>query len=307
VSESVDPPTTADRSLLRAFRAWGGDAVDRSWARFSPGWRERLGEAWPAASRATPEAAWDELRRDHAASSRPDPARVHPSWFVRALKTESPAVRRAVAAHAPGPIGEALRRGLGLSAADLAPDRPADPEALRWTLAFWTERLVGDVASRPDDPPVVVALARLAPRDLARLVKVTGLAKLAFLPAAEGGEGWMSTVDRVRLGYLRRHVGRADPRLVAAARSDLGALGPDPKRRRARLGLVTFGRLLAMAEPHRARWAVQHVPYPVARQMRALDTPPLGRRALASWEAWVLEAAWARLLREGWLSGGPPS
>ncbi len=304
--EAADPPSTADRALARALRAWGGDELDRTAARFAPAWRERLAPARLAAGKLTPEAAWDGLRRDHDSSSRPDPTRVHPSWFVRALRGESPAVRRAVAAHARGPLREALRLGPDAP----TPGPPADPEAVRWALALWSERLVGDVTDRLDDPPVIVALTHLSPRDLTRLARVTGLAKHAFAIEGPGvaldDESWVRTTsaDRVRLGYFRRHIGRADPRLARLARLDLQVIGDDRRRGHSRVGLLTFGRLLAAAEPHRARWAIQHLPYPIAKLMRVKDAPDLPARALVAWEDWVLEAAWARLLTEGRLAGG---
>jgi len=306
--EAADSPSTADRALLRSLRAWGGDDVDRAWARLAPAWRDRLTGSRPLSLRESVEDAWDALRSDQAASTGPDIARVHPSWFVRALKCESPAVRLAVAANAPEPIREHLRIGLGLDPGSFAAASPADPEALRWALALWSERLVGDVAERPDDPPVVVALSRLSHRDLARLVKVAGLAKHAFAiqdagpSPADEGRARFSPLDRVRLGYFRRHIRQADRRLVRLARLDLEVIGEDRRRGHARLGLVTFGRLLASAEPHRARWAIQHIPYPVARLMRTRGTTRLSPRTLAAWENWVLEAAWARLLSEGRLS-----
>ena len=73
----------------------------------------------------------------------------------------------------------------------------------------------------------------------------------------------------------------ADSRLVPAARQDLGVIGADRRRGHSRLGLLTFGRLLDAAEPHRARWAMQHLPYPVVQLMREKTEPPLSPRALA--------------------------
>ena len=240
LSEPERPLSTADGSLLRAFRAWGGPDFDRASARFNETWRDRLRPAWASALKWKPDVAWSWLRRDHEAASRPDPSRVHPTWFVRALKAESPAIQRAVAAHSPPALREALQRGLGLDSHDLDTDHPPDPEALGWALALWTERLVGDVPDRDDDPPVVVAMTRLNARELGRLIKVCGLAKHAF--AIEGNRptefdesiARFSTLDRVRLGYFRRHIGVADPRLVPIARRDLQAIegesstGPRP-------------------------------------------------------------------------------
>jgi len=307
----ADSPTIADRTLILALRAWGGDELERTRGRFSGPLRERVAAGWAGSRKATPELAWDELRRDHQASIRPDPARVHRSWYVRALQDESPAVVRAVAANARASIAGAVRGGLGLAEGDIATDHPADPEAVRWALALYAERMIGDVPGRGDDPPVVVALSRFSPGDLALLARTTGLVKLAF--AIEGTRPTpedealvrLTAGDRVGLGYFRRHIGEADARLVPAARLDLAAIDGDRRRGLGRLGLVTFGRLLAAAEPHRARWAVQHLPYPIARLTRVKWPSPLPRRPRTAWESWVFEAAWARLLAEQRLRGGP--
>jgi hypothetical protein len=308
--EFEKPPSTADGALLLAFRAWGGSDFDRASARFSKAWRDRLRPAWASATKQKPDVAWAELRREHEGSSRADPSRVHPTWFIRALQSESPAIQRAIVANSPGRLGESLRRGLGLNPEDLATDRPADPEALGWALTLWTERLVGDVPDRDDDPPVVVAMTRLNPRELIRLVKVCGLVKHAFAIEGNGPTEFdeaiarFSALDRVRVGYFRRHIGVADPRLVPLARLDLRAIEGDRRQAHARVGLVTIGRLLESVEPHRARWALQHIPYPIARRMRPREATALSPKALQTWESWVMEAAWARLLAEGRLSGG---
>jgi hypothetical protein len=79
------------------------------------------------------------------------------------------------------------------------------------------------------------------------------------------------------------------------------------RRHKARIGLVTFARLLADAEPFRLRWALQHWPYPIAKLVRSL-MPPTGRRStsLLDWESLVLKTAWDRLNVEGRLSLDPP-
>jgi hypothetical protein len=312
VAESEQSPSPADRALLLAFRAWGGKEFARSSGRFSTGWRDLLRSAWPRAKKSSPTDAWSQLRVAHEVSSRPDPSRVHPTWFLRALKSESPAVRLAVIANAAPSLRRTLLRGLKVDERDLRPDHAPDPEALGWALALWSERLVGDVPDRVDDPPVVVALTRMAPIDLARLIKVCGVVKHAFAIAGNGPSGAdeslarFTAIDRVRLGFFRRHIGEADPRLVPLARHDLGAIAGDRRRGHGRVGLLTFGRLLAFVDPHRARWAIQHVPYPVAQRMRVKDEPTIPLKALRAWESWVLEAAWARLLGEGRLTAGRP-
>src|SRR4051794_6875987 len=110
----------------------------------------------------SPGNAREALRLDHEGSARPDLDRIHLSWLLRAYLAESPAVRGAISAHAPPPVGALIQRGLGrdLPVPDREPDpgprRAADPEAVSWALTLWTERLVGDVPDRDGDPPVIV-------------------------------------------------------------------------------------------------------------------------------------------------------
>jgi hypothetical protein len=308
----TEPSTsTADRALLLAARAWGDPGRENHFERFTPDWRDSLRTNWPRVCRGKPGEARERLRRDHERSARPDLARIHPSWLLRAIRTESPAVRMAIIKHSPTRVGEMILRGLGRDrpGPGPAPGLTPDPEAIGWALTFWTERLVGDVADRAEDPPVVVAISRMRPREVARLIKVCGQVKHAFAIEGFGPTKEdeaivrMSVVDRVRIAFFRRRIGSADFRLVPAAREDLGVIGPDRRRGHSRLGLLTFGRLLDSAEPHRARWAMQQLPYPVVRLMREKSESPLSPRALAVWESWVLESAWARLLSEGRLSG----
>ena len=308
----TEPSTsTADRALLLAARAWGDPGRDKEFERFSPDWRESLQGGWSQACREEPREARERLRRDHERSARPDLARIHPSWLLRAFRTESPAVRAAIARHSPPQLREMILRGLGRDRPGPCPrsDLTPDPGAIGWALTLWTERLVGDVGDRADDPPVVVAISRMRAREVARLIKVCGQVKHAFAidgrGPSEDDEAMirMSVVDRVRIAFFRRRIGSADFRLVPAARQDLEVIGPDRRRGHSRLGLLTFGRLLDAAEPHRARWAMQQLPYPVVQLMREKTDPPLSHRALVAWESWVLESAWARLLTEGRLSG----
>jgi len=70
-----------------------------------------------------------------------------------------------------------------------------------------------------------------------------------------------------------------------------------------RPGLVTSGRLLAVAEADRVRWALQHLPDPAAKFVRAvMDTDPGRAGLLAVWETGSPRAAWNRLRAEGRLS-----
>jgi hypothetical protein len=307
----VTSPSTADRALLLAARAWGDPGKVDWFDRFAPAWRDELRTGWPRIGDVTPREARKTLKRDHEGSARPDLGRIHPSWLLRAFRAESPAVRRVITTHSPPSVGEVILRGMGRDrpGPGLRPGLTADPEAIEWALTFWTERLVGDVADRAGDPPVVVAITRMRPREVARLIKVCGQVKHAFAIEGHGPSRddealvRMSVLDRVRIAFFRRRIGSADFRLVPAARQDLEVIGPDRRRGHSRLGLLTFGRLLDSAEPHRARWAMQQLPYPVVQLMRQKTEPPLSPRAIVAWESWVLESAWARLLSEGRLSG----
>lgn len=295
----------SDRALTLAAIAFDGPGGDRLWHRFAPAWRDHLRAAWAdALARGIDgDAARDALARAHAAESRPDPARVHPSWWARALDAESPAVRAAVLTHAPEPIRATLRDALGLrdAANAPAPGPAAHPDALRWALALWAERLVGGPPPGDDDPPVVVAVATLPHRDLNRLIAAVALAKWAYV-LASGGPPTRADPDHAltarqleRLGRLRARWDATDPRAAQLARLDLDhhVVGEDQEDLR-KLGLITFARLLARVDPHRTRWTLQHLPYPAAKFVRSrsgLKTPFLHGRELVAWEETLFQAA----------------
>jgi hypothetical protein len=246
------------------------------------------------------------LRRAHAAEAGTDAGHVHPSWWVRALKEESPAVQRTVAAHADPALQVILQRELGLQPADLVPEHAPDPDAVRCALGLWDERLVGDVADRSDDPRVILALTRLNPREIITLAQAAGVAKLALA-------GWARVQLRPRLRDLKivleRAWHRASPSRRNWARNDYRQFleGLEPARRQgqvwARFGLLTLGRLLAVAEPYRARWALQHLPYFLARSLRRSIHDPGG--TVAATEEQILREAWDWLAREGRVASSP--
>jgi len=300
VTEGEGSPSMSDRALVRAILTWGGD-FSAIGSRLSESWQERIETARREIVSESPEETSAILLADHQASVRPDFSRIHPTWLVRALRSESGAVQRTVTAHSAEPIRSILRKGLDLTDGDLATDREPDAEAVRWATKLWSERLVGDVAEIDSDPTVVVALTRLEPKNLFRLVKVCGLVKHAFTIEGNGLSGLDETlvrftdIDRVRLGFFKRHIGVADPKIVALARKDFPVIQGDRRRGHALMGLVTLSRLLGAVEPHRSRWALQHLPYPIARVMRAQSKLLATSRSIVSWEKWVIDAAWWRL------------
>lgn len=289
-------PSPADRALVAALAAWSGVEALPLLRRFG---KRRARELAGALAPSPPADPIGDLRAARSAQFGPDPARVHPSWYVRALQDESPAVRRVVIGSTAGPLRSDLLRGLGIDPADLAADHPDDPEARRVALALWTERLVGDDPPRLDDPPAIAALATLGPVGLYRLARLCGLAKRAILPETAAGDSRALVV--ARLGSFRRVLaGPFDPRLVQIAANDRDAAEAEGRHRLAALGLVTLGRLLARGEPHRVRWALQHVPYPVAKRLRlAASRPQASVRQVLDLERRVLDAALARLADEG--------
>jgi hypothetical protein len=302
----------ADRTLLAAVAAWGGGNGKRLWDRFSPGWRERLINA--PHHRIDAVAARKGLNRVHAATARSSPKRIHPSWYVRALQEESPAVRRAVAAHAPDAIAPALTVGLDLSPRDLTPDRPPHPRVLRWAQSLWTERLVGGPPASPTDEPVVAVFGGLENAETRdRFAAILGLAKWGYALAAPGLPGdfesrhTLDEVDRAWLDQFQNLWGEADPRLAHVAHLDLTAAEAAAPFL-PRLGLVTVARLLSVVEPTRARWLLQHLPYDAAKLARTrmnLAHATIPRRVLLEWEGKIFQAADDRFRLESQKSGEP--
>jgi len=250
----TNPPTNAAFDL--AALAWGGPPDDPSAA-----------------------AALRQLGRVHRAEVRADLERVHPTWLARAVQDESPAIRAIVAGFGPPAVKAALLSAFGTP---LAPERSPHPEVLEWVLALWAERLVGGEPERADDPPIIVALARLSLREAYRLAHVVGRTKRRLAD------------DPEQSSQVRALVGR-DVEMADRARLGL-------RRRTALLGLTTAARLLADCETFRARWALQRLPYPVVKQIRRLASAAKQSAAVARLEGQILEAAWDHLARAGRLA-----
>jgi hypothetical protein len=312
----------ADRALLLALRAWSDeckkpaqraseadgehDFILRFWDWLDPTWVERLCTAWDRQAKnldaGDAAAALERLRRMHAACARVEPVEVHSSWWVRALKDESPAVQRAVAASFPESMRHPLQAELLLDSQDLATDRAPSLPFLGWVLGLWLERLFGGEPERPDDPPAIIAMTRLSARAGYRLCRMVGLGKI-WLAGQSPEDARSRTSQRARREWLQAQLSVDDPLLQAQLRRDVQSVvsAKVPERHRAaRLGLVTFARLLADFEPFRLRWALQHWPYPIAKLIRGA-MPPSSKRlpALLQWESLVLKTAWDRLTLEG--------
>jgi hypothetical protein len=186
--------------------------------------------------------------------------------------------------------------------------RPIPPEILDLVLTLWQERLVGDVPERDDDPLAIAALTRLAPRSAYRIGRMTGLVKLALaggtnqdFPSHRPTPG-----DSRRIAGFRRFFTPIEPSVREFALRDLRRTAGRPEvpvtssRWLGLVGLATIGRLLSTCEPYRVRWALQHVPYPIAKrirnQMPRQETPS---KAVVTLENLILAAAWHSLEEEG--------
>jgi hypothetical protein len=310
-----------DRALLLAMRAWAegrpqpeqdgrqgdqehafvlryGDWIERAWA-------NRLCSAWDRQLRRDASGsalvAQQRLRAMHAASARVEPANVHPSWWVRALQDESPAVQRAVSATFAEPTRHSLQAGLLLDSEDLKSDRAPDPRYLEWVMGLWSERLVGGEPERTDDPPAVIAMTRLSRRAGYRLCRMAGLAKICLAGQSPGADRVRSS-QHARRRWLQDHLTVDDAEGHALLRRDVQSVFSSKVpacHRAARIGLITFGRLLADVEAFRLRWALQHWPYAIAKMIRSSMPPPAKQfSALMRWESLVLKVAWDRLTLE---------
>ncbi len=282
----------SDQALLAAFAAWAGTEEPALLLRLGHQRARMLLEAKRTVSSVDPITS---LQASHKAQITADPSRVHPSWYVRALQDESPAVQRSVAEAAEEPLRSILLRELRLAAAELKPDRPPDPEVLQMAQTLWTERLVGDLPSRDDDPPAINALVCLSERRLYQLHRLMGLAKLSML--ADLDREQFGRANRSRLHHFAgRLAGPIDPRLTRLARNDWTASQPFGRHALAGLGLTTLGRLLGQADPHRLRWALQHRPYSIAKRLRVAASQPQAMvKAVIAWEGRFLDLALERL------------
>jgi hypothetical protein len=219
---------------------------------------------------------------------------VHSSWFVRALQVESPAVRLAVAAHAAESIRPVLRAGLKIGESDLRPDHAPHPLALRWALSLWTERLVGGATFRVDDPAPIRVLAPLPAGERDKALSLVGCVKIAYAASAPGPSAFsvdalaLSPVERGRVEVFSHQLTEPNSNLVHLARLDVNAC-EHVRPLAARIGLVTVGRLLTLAQAHRVRWFLQHLPYEDAKftrsRMDLVASPLASKRDIVGWES----------------------
>jgi hypothetical protein len=106
--------------------------------------------------------------------------------------------------------------------------------------------------------------------------------------------------DRQRFASFQQRCAGLNPKLASPAQHDVQKYGMGDRHGPGRLGLVTVARLLDTVEAYRVRWALQHLPYSVAKQVRTLMNPKARRdSSVAAWETRVLRMAWEALQSEG--------
>ena len=268
---------SAPRAFRLAAQAFGADGLD---ARLGPALVDWMVGTRDHVETSSPLEALRRLRVDEA---RVDPDRVHPSWWVRALQDEAPAVRRAVADGAPPGARALVLQGLGLAEADLVPAHPPDPGALAVARALWSERLAGGPPPGPDDPPVAHALAGEG-RRLQRLAAALGAGKLAV--AGREAPSWLREGQRAVFDLSTSNRDNFTPEFVELSALDVGENLGLPL-----LGFIGLGRLLRPLPPRRARWLLQHLPYPLAKFVRGRMSPGDPGPSILAGESRLLDLA----------------
>ena len=307
----TDTPSSAlsasDRALLLAFRGSNFPEHRLPWKRLAPKWARQLQMAWSREfASMDPADAWSTLKTLHIAEASFDASHVHESWIVRALQGESPSVIRALVCHFPESIRLRLGNAFAFDQASLTPDGPIQPSILAWSQSFWGERLVGGPPLTSKDAPVIAAIVGLSSKEFAYLVRTIGLAKLAL---TEEPSGRFSVRQRRLLDAIQGSVVEMQNWAAVACRDrEMTLREGRPSVRN--LGLLSVSRLLASVELIRVRWAIQHLPYPMAKRVRAAPAEiaenPL---EFADFESVMLTTAWQLLegsgkIRRPW--GGEP-
>ncbi len=267
---------TVDRALLAMAQRDDPAFLQRLTEGLGPAWRDRIPEVRPD----DPElrALADTLPDDHRLTARPVRSAIDPSWFARALRDESPAVRRAVLAT----LDETDRAQMATddTATHLPPSsrRQPHPEVLIWVSRFWMERLLGGpIGPARRDRTVVWLVETPTGRRDERLGKL-GAAKMALAGEATDADNQLAQFEpseSERFWVIRNlsdieAIADLSDEVVIQARLDLGRtlarVGPRP--RPSALAWLTIGRLLAHLEPHDLRAVLQRHPYSVASLIR---------------------------------------
>jgi hypothetical protein len=153
---------------------------------------------------------------------------------------------------------------------------------------------------------VILALSSLTPRLLYSLTHAIGLAKCALAGDPQSllsnRTNWRTQQEEYECWFLQ-YLGVEERQLRSLAASDLTLARPKdglgPRRRLALAGLASIARMLVEGERHRVRWALQSLPYGIAKRVRSImaltSNPNPGQLRL---DSILLRAAWERLARQ---------
>ncbi len=319
--------TDADRALLLAAAAWGDRCrrpTETTAARRHRAWisspasaigsprpgSEGFAVLWiddvPLAGSSDRVQALDELRRMHRATARVDLGRVHPSWWVRALREESPAVQRLVTASLAGfaarsccrPVFCSIQRTWSVS--ERPPPRSRAGSWLSGPNVWSAARPSGPTTRPPSScspacrPALVIAFAGWR-----------GFVN-SFWPASRRAAPPARASVRAGNGSLAawrtpmRTCGRWPARDVETSRSSK----LPPRQQAARIGLATIARLLAdsRAVSPALGPATLALPYRQADPIVDAARHEPARSYSCNAETWILKTAWDRLNLEGRLA-----
>ncbi len=315
--ESPAPaPVDADRALVLSCLAWpewtsreaalsigepSHDFVLKLWNWIEASWLRRVSAVWTGESAGElpdRQTARERLRAMHVAASRLDVDRVHPSWLVRALREETPAVASIAARHGPDATRAVARRALGGSGANANATSHVRAEVVAWVLSLWTERLVGGRSETAADPPEIVAITQLSRLEALRLFRLWGFSKLA-LAGAHPQRKRPRPREIERRKWIEAETAREPGSLRAMAQADVQAQAKSTAllpRKMALLGVLGLARLCKDSDPFRLRWALQHLPYTIAKHIRSTIPKKVDRKLYhEAHEALLLKLAWRRL------------
>ena len=309
-------PVDADLALVLACLAWPDwtsrdttmaigdpsyDFVLKLWNWIEASWLRRANALWEnesAAGLPDRKKALDRLRAMHVAAARLDLDRVHSSWLARALREETPAVAAIAGRHGADKTKAVARRALRRSSGESPSPAHLRAEVVAWVLSLWTERLVGGRTETRNDPPEIVALASLSPLETLRLFRMWGFVKLVaacLVPSRRVPRPLLIT----RQKWIETELVKAQPGLKDLVKADIKAqakLVVPARRVPALLGELGLARLIKDHDPFRLRWALQNVPYPIAKHIRATIPKKIDPGLnLEAHEALLLKIAWRRL------------
>lgn len=256
------------------------------------------------------------LEASHRDEVHPNWQLIHKSWLLRALDAGSPTIRRLVSELGPPQVQFLLQNDDGSSLEGLRRIGAPHPEIARCVLDLWCERLVAGPPPNSDDGPVIHSLADRDRARQARRLFLVGLFKQADLLRLTSRHIDPRHMARLKLADLALFMDRyqdvevLDPMLMETALSNLAACKDWSTPELIRFGMSSHACLLGFEDRHRARWVIQSLPYPLAKNLRvgmeevSCWSAPL-REATRRWENDLLQTAQQQVDREFSVAANP--